>query len=130
MGYIIKKGSGAGGGDATAANQVTQINQLDTAVSQTSVFKDVSGASVFTSGNDSVFKTPSGNPIAFANCRVTTTTNVVTFSDNSVANLGGQISNWIAFNQNVTIISVNYADAGGIAPNPHSAIIIYDSSAY
>ena len=30
MGYVIKKGSGGGGGDATAANQLTQIDlQID-----------------------------------------------------------------------------------------------------
>lgn len=34
MGYIIKKGTGGGGGDATAANQVLQLAQDATSANQ------------------------------------------------------------------------------------------------
>ena len=57
MGYIIKSPTGGGGGDATAANQQKQIDQLAEASGYPSVLKDNADLSVFYNPTQrSVFK--------------------------------------------------------------------------
>ena len=72
MAYIIKKGSGGGGGDATAFNQDKQIDQLLEGSSSSSVFKDNSdnsafidrtGESAFISSTGSTLKDSNGNSV-------------------------------------------------------------------
>jgi hypothetical protein len=76
MGYVIKKGTGGGGGDATAANQVTQINVANTTntlfdtSSTPSVFKEpTTGNSVFLNeaGTQSLFYKSLENTDALSN---------------------------------------------------------------
>jgi hypothetical protein len=58
MGYVIKKATGSGGGDATAANQVIQINQEALAALQTTQITEAIATNAFItdSGGNSVFK--------------------------------------------------------------------------
>jgi hypothetical protein len=58
MGYVIKKATGSGGGDATAANQVIQINQDATAVNQQAQLAEaiITNAAIQDLGANSVFK--------------------------------------------------------------------------
>jgi len=180
MGYILKKGGGAGTGDATAANQQKQIDQLAEASSypsvlkdnadlsvfanatQRSVLKDINGESVFidnntesaflganarsvfkvnseslfkdVSGNSnfndsnltSVFKTTSNNSILTQSKISNTATSVISFQNTTPATLATDIQTILTTNP-VTIIQICYADAGGVAPNPHTALIIYNT---
>lgn len=101
MGYVLKK-IAAGAGDATAANQVTQIAQL------TSIEIFVSDT------RDALLNSTTSN----------SGTLVISFIAPSPALLATQIQTFLQGNV-VTIISICYADAGGIGANPHSCIIVY-----
>jgi len=74
MGYILKKGDGAGAGDATAANQVLQLAQDATEVTANEIKVQVTGTnnyltdalsnSVFSGvGTQSVFKGTTNNSV-------------------------------------------------------------------
>jgi hypothetical protein len=152
MGYILKNGGGAGTGDATAANQTQQINQLLDGTGVPSVFKnqndvgifsdntpegtftDLGGRSVFKESNTSVFKnangtsaflTPSSNSILEKSKISEPSTLVQSFQNSTPALLALDIQNFLTPNS-ITIIAIVYADAGGVAPNPHTALIIYN----
>ena len=149
MGYILKKGTGGGGGgDATAANQQIQIN-LETDNTADSVFKQRSESvfcddktnadykGVFKNQNStsvfkdelkdiSTFNTDNGKSIlnlskitGSASCKC------VSFQNTTPALLASDIESFLQGNA-CAIISIVYADAGGIAPNPHTALIIYN----
>jgi len=101
MGYILKKGSG-GGGDATAANQQTQITQLGNILFDTTDIKSAILKSTVTTPN----------------------TLVISFADSTPATLATQLQTFLQGNI-VTIISITYADAGGLGANPHSCLVVY-----
>jgi hypothetical protein len=142
MGYIIKAPTGGGGGDATAANQVIQINELKIDSTEPSVFKVEAGLSgdksVFTDYNgfstfndelrNSVFKFNDKSifektKISYASGLVGT--NCVSFQNATPALLAADIQTFLRTGQ-YAIINICYADAGGVAPNPHTALIIYN----
>lgn len=116
MGYVIKQatGGGGGGGDATAANQVLQINQLENLGQP--LLKENSGDSVFTYGanNDSVLK------YNIANYLGSTTTKCVGFTAANVNALASTIESFFTTG-NFYINSICYADSGGT----HSALVTY-----
>ena len=178
--------AGGGGGDATAANQLTQINEaqdtnsylIDTAgstlkdgnnssvfnnyLTQESVFKDNNQESVFKEDTlkNSVFKTPSGdsnfyqngsvafwseannvqlqssnsilssinllNKNAFTNngnaFSVNTNSNVITFSDVTLAGVGAQLQTFLRGVGIKTIISITFSSA---AAAQHDVICVY-----
>jgi hypothetical protein len=132
MGYIIKSPTG-GGGDATAANQTTQINEAQTTNSALydvagPVLKDANNSSVFNNylSQESVFKTTNGNSI-FEKSKISNINTLVqSFQNTTPALLATDIQTFLQANI-VCIIQIVYADAGGIAPNPHTALIIYNA---
>jgi hypothetical protein len=151
MGYIIKSPTGGGGGDATSANQQIQIQQLDNAGGSSSVFKDpASDVSVFQdNSNNSVFKNisdrstfkeNSGDSVfstsavqsvfkkndasIFERSKITSPSTIVqSFQNTTPALLAADIQLFLN-GSSFAIISIVYADAGGIAPNPHTALVI------
>jgi hypothetical protein len=100
MGYIINS-NGTGGGNATAANQQTQITQ------------GYDSETIITDTRDQILKyTTSG-----------ASTLVISFVDITPSALAVQIQSFLQGNV-VTIISICYADSG-LGANPHSCIIVY-----
>ena len=119
--------SGGGGGDATAANQVTQINSAD---ATNNALQDVNGYSVFSNSLDiSVFKTVSNLSIIETSNIAVAGTQVQSFANSTPSALALDIENFFLslLGNGASIISIVYADAGGIAPNPHTALIVYNS---
>lgn len=126
MGYILKKGNGAGVGDATSANQSQQIKQLIQDDSEVSVFKSTNLKSVFLNDGDdsSVFKTVNGDSIFDLSKITNGATKVTYFEEATVAALSTNLTAFLQANPKV-IISIVYADRGGIGL-PHSMFIIYN----
>jgi hypothetical protein len=142
MGYILKNTSGGGGGgDATAANQLIQITEaqelnlnttdsvLDSVFKETannSVFKDQPGNSVFRDNFDTSTFNTSGYKSILKQSKISSPTTLVeSFQNTTPALLASDIQTWLQAN-NVVIIQICYADAGGVAPNPHTALIIHN----
>jgi hypothetical protein len=154
--------AGGGGGDATAANQLTQISQVNDTLNtsvfidqnggsnfndalknsvflnnalqsvfkdqfENSVFRDQSGLSVLRDSTDtSTFNTLNGNSILKQSKISNNLTSVISFQNTTPATIATDIQNWLQAN-NVVILQICYADAGGGAPNPHTALIIYNA---
>jgi hypothetical protein len=93
----------------------------------TSVFKDDINRPVFLDGfTKSVFKTNNGQSILKKSKISDNLTSVQSFANTTPATLASDIQTWLRSNI-VVIIQIVYADAGGLAPNPHTALIIYNN---
>jgi len=91
MGYILKKNGGAGAGDATAANQQKQIDQLTESSGYSSVLKDNADLSVFYNPTQrSVFKEDSTGESVFKSSL--TNTSVFETNTKTVAELLDQLN--------------------------------------
>ena len=124
MGYILKKSS-AGGGDANAVNQQTQIDQIDSFSSVPSVFKDQTANSVFIDAIDnSVFKDSSGDSIINKSNIVTGNYTCEIVTGGTLVALQSNIQSLLNSRVGYYLISFTYADTG-VAPAPHSAVIIF-----
>lgn len=140
MGYIIKKGGGAGTGDATAANQTTQITEAQTTNNYIfdgvrSVFKDGSnssfndnaGASVFKTGGDSVFNFPLGAPFPNESAIVKPIYNnsanpflVTSFTAGSLAATTALFTTWLAANS-ACIVNISFSQSA----LSHDILVVY-----
>jgi hypothetical protein len=140
MGYIIKAPTGGGGGDATAANQQIQINELKIDSTEPSVFKVEGGLSgdksVFTDYNgfstfndelrNSVFKI--NDKSIFEKSKITDTsaftgTSCISFQNTSPALLAADIQTFLRSGI-YAIISICYADHA----SNYTALIIYNET--
>jgi len=151
MGYIIKSPTGAGGGDATAANQQKQIDQLTELSTYPSVLKDNADLSVFynptqrsvfkeDATGESVFKDPSNvsvfvsGPKSIADLtnttlnlltkiNVSTSSTVVTsFTSTTLAGVATLLETFLQANA-VTIVNISFS-SGGVAQ--HDVLLTYN----
>jgi len=138
MGYVLKNN----GGDATAANQVIQINQLTPDSSGDSVLKDYNNEGVLqekvtgSNANKSVFKDVNlesvfidkntGISIFKKQIQTYATTQVFTATDSSVSDLGTQVQTFLSTNPGIFIMSITYGDSGGVGALAHSCMIVYN----
>ena len=124
MGYVIKKGAAAGG-DANAVNQQTQIDQIDSFSSVSSVFKHNGANSVFIDAQDnSIFLDSSGNSILNVSNIVTGNYTCEIATGGTLVALQSNIQSLLNSRQGYYLISFTYADTG-VAPAPHSAVMIF-----
>lgn len=124
MGYIIKKSSGgAGGGDATASNQQTQINLQTDSVSLDSVFKDNLGSTVFIAGGKTIgdrvnetFNLLSKTNISSIN------TIVISFTSTTLSGVAALLETFLQANQ-INIINISFS-SGGVSQ--HDVLLTYN----
>jgi hypothetical protein len=141
MGYIIKSPTGGGGGNATAANQQKQIDQLadlsaypsvlkDNA--DLSVFKDNNGDSVFTDTGASVFIASGksvGDRAYFINenlsrsIRTTTSTTVTSFTSTTLAGVATLLETFLQANPSIYIVNISFS-SGGVTQ--HDVLLTYN----
>ena len=105
----------------------TNNSNFRTASDGKSVFKDNTTGVFKNDGNISVFKTVTDKSI-FELSKISNGSNtfVQSFQNTTPATLATDIQTWLQANA-VCIIQIVYADAGGVAPNPHTALIIYNT---
>ena len=153
MGYILKKPTGgAGGGDATAANQQKQIDQLTELSAYPSVLKDNVDLSVFynptqrsvfkdDSTAESVFKDSAGDTVFIKGGKTVTdrvsvtfdllvktnltlaTTVVTSFTDTTLAGVATQLETFLQANVGIYIVNISFS-SGGVAQ--HDVLLTYN----
>jgi hypothetical protein len=114
--------------DANLRNvfQITDSSSVFKDIVNNSVFQDQNGLSVLRDNTDtSTFNTSTYKSILKQSKISNNLTNVISFFNTSPSTLAADIETWLQSN-NVVIIQICYADAGGVAPNPHTALIIYN----
>jgi len=144
MGYIIKSPTGGGGGDATAANQLTQIKQINPGGGDPSVFKDpTSDLSVFLDDtlNQSVFKDNLGDTVFISagktiadrvyesfnllegSIRTNAATTVTSFTSTTLAGVAALLETFLQANPNIYIINISFSSAG---VTQHDVLLTYN----
>jgi len=152
MGYILKKGGGAGTGDATAANQQKQIDQLTELSAYPSVLKDNADLSVFynptqrsvfkdDSTDESVFKDSAGDTVFIKGGKTVTdrvsvtfdllsktnlasaTTVVTSFTSTTLAGVAALLETFLQANPSIYIINISFSSAG---VTQHDVLLTYN----
>lgn len=151
MGYILKKGGGAGSGDATAANQVTQIDILQEYSGISSVFKNNHQQSYFSDStnegafqnpdNRSVFKDADGESVFISNTRtisflteeisiavknsiISANTTIVTFFTNTtLSGVAAQLQTFLQANPGIYIVNISFSSATAAQ---HDVLLTYN----
>ena len=124
MGILIKESSG-GGGDATAANQQTQINLEYDFFANESVFKDLNGFSVFMDSGKSVADRANQIALLLTNSIVSNPSNtfVTSFTSTTLAGVAALLETFLQANPAISIINISFS-SGGV--NQHDVLLTYN----
>jgi len=139
MGLIINESTGGGGGDATAANQATQIteaqilNDFYLGLGPQTIFTDANGPSVFLdnpAGNRSVFYDQTNDKSAFINQTTgrsalnellerqqpSISTTVTALQNATSAGLAAAVQANLTANPTRVILNISYVHDTGLTP--------------